>query len=93
VNHVISPYSLENPNGHFRDYRDFRNFARRLILWCVVHAMIGLVSFSAKQRVPVLHALVNPSWHLTPGLAFVFFVFFVVFISLCPGVAEPFRLP
>jgi hypothetical protein len=42
--------------------------ARRLILWCVVHAMIGLVSFSTKQRVPVLHALVNPSWHLTPGL-------------------------
>ena len=36
------------------------------ILCCVVHVMNGLmVCFRSPERVPVLHALVNPSWHLT----------------------------
>jgi hypothetical protein len=41
--------------------------ALRRILCCRVHVMIGLmVCFHSPERVPVLHALLNPSWHLTP---------------------------
>ena len=42
------------------------NVALYGILCCVVHVMYGLmVSFHTLEHVPVLHALVNPSWHLT----------------------------
>jgi hypothetical protein len=38
------------------------------ILWCVVHAMFGLMVDIdlTLNGVPVRHTLVNPSWHLTP---------------------------
>jgi hypothetical protein len=38
-----------------------------LILWWSIHAMNGLRFISTLERVPVLYALVNPSWHLMPG--------------------------
>ena len=37
-------------------------------LWCCVHTMIGLMVDIdlTLNGVPVVHTLVNPSWHLTP---------------------------
>jgi hypothetical protein len=48
------------------DHRGNYGVALHGILCCVVHVMYGLmVRFHTPERVPVLHALVNPSWHLT----------------------------
>ncbi len=45
----------------------------RCDLCCVVHVMNGLmVGFHTPECVPVLHALVNPSWHLTATAPSVF---------------------
>jgi len=53
--------------AQFEDRFDW-GIALGRILCCRIHAMIGLMVDIdlTVNGVPVLHTLVNPSWHLTP---------------------------